>query len=131
MAFISIYIDWKNILHPFKSGGVLHPLKNLYLRRKNGAGCCDVVSLRDFLAPTIYKALKSFKDYGMPSWPGQFTDGSKMTPKQWDEIINKMINSFKIVCDDGRPDFDDKDVNWEEVSEGLKLFGEYYLHLWK
>ncbi len=102
--------------------GIFHPLKNLYLRYKNGAGCCDVWSLDYYLAKKILPALKEFKkrNYSYPS---------NLKTEEWDEVLDKMIWSFDSYNNkDFKLEFDE---DWNKKrQEGFELFGKYFTSLW-
>ncbi len=76
---------------------------------------------------------KKFKKENI-GFPGIFN-----SMDEWNEILDKMLYSFKVLKDDCvglEIDFDDP--NWkneidktnERIQEGLDLFGKYFRHLW-
>ena len=84
------------------------------------------------IAKYILPRLKRFKEInnGHPV---------EVSAKEWDIILDKMINSFEFHIQIF-VDQDDDDLNtmpknaqkrkWEEYNEGLLLFAKYYKHLW-
>ena len=50
-----------------------------------------------------------------------------LTPEEWEEIIDKILESHRIIAAD---DIGVELKREKELEEGLKLFSEYYLHLW-
>ena len=63
--------------------------------------------------------LKRFKEV-------RCTHPSCITDEKWEEVLDKMILSFELICEDG--EFDQK--NWKQVQEGMKLFQKYFFDLW-
>ena len=58
---------------------------------------------------------------------------TNLTPEEWDAIVDKMIFSFQFIVDRRDDDIgaDDKSsAIWNQVEEGLQLFGIYFRHLW-
>ncbi len=107
-------------LNPFRSGGKLHFIKNLYLRYRYGAGCCDVFNADYYLAKKILPVLKQFKkrNYGYPM---------NLTSEEWDKILEEMIWSFQYLVDGEK---DESPKNWKRAERGYKLFGKWYRNLW-
>ena len=105
----------------FKTGGKLHWLKNLYLRYKEGAGCCDSYSLCHYLAPTILRGLKVFRR-NAGSYPADLK-----SLEEWQKLLDDMIFAFAFVIAD---DFGAKKKDYARTDRGLKLFGKYYRDLW-
>lgn len=55
--------------------------------------------------------------------------------EQWNDIIDKMIFSFKEIANDheNQPSIDDRksyDKYYKRINKGLKLFYQYYGNLW-
>ena len=113
-----------NKIKIFSSSGKLHWIKNLYLRLRYGAGCCDVFSLDYYLAKKIIRPLKEFKRSGIHSYPSQ------LEPKEWDDIIDKMIKGFDILAKHHNGD-NVENKEWDEMQERLELFGKHFINLWK
>lgn len=84
-------------------------------RRAMGFDNSDLWSLDVTLAEFILPRLKAFRDNHM-SHP------VNLTYDEWNVILDKMIVSFEVACIG----------NWryDDVDEGFKLFGEYYMDLW-
>lgn len=52
-----------------------------------------------------------------------------LTSEEWDEKLDKMVAAFKIMTDENRwptPSGEE----WEIVTEGCRLFGQYLPTLW-
>lgn len=55
--------------------------------------------------------------------------------KEWSDILNKMIFAFEwaMLHEEGKnidlPEEEAK-ANWDKFSEGMKLFGEWFMALW-
>lgn len=128
MPLIRIYINWSSLFHPLKSGGVLHPLKNLYKRYKYGAGCCDVYSLYDYLSKIIAPALRRFKEtsHGHPMAYVNDRTKEEMTQEKWDDIIDMMIYAFDSVEKDNRGE----KIDYKKRQKGFELFGKWFTSLW-
>lgn len=115
----------KNI---FSSGSKLHWMKNLYLRFKYGAGCCDVYGLDYFLAKRIIHPLKEFRRHDTVSYPPD------LTVEKWEAIIDEMIWAFDYFINeaDNFTDYSPKQMtqNYKRQQKGFELFGKYFTHLW-
>jgi len=48
--------------------------------------------------------------------------------KEWRDILDNMIEAFELIAEDDMWEYDEKKRT--RVSEGLKLFAEYYTALW-
>lgn len=92
-------------------------------------------SLDYSLSLYIYSQLCYFRDHCMYSYPGF------MTQKEWENIINKMIEAFKlqILEDDtwDRLKYPNKAERvkasknrQKKINYGMRLFIKYYNHLW-
>ena len=91
-------------------------------RMTRGWDDSETWSLDYSLAKVIAPRLKRFKELNN-GHPGD------MTEKQWDDILDRMIAAFEFLGSDERwMCYDNK--KWNEVNEGLKLFGEYFTALW-
>lgn len=86
-------------------------------------GWCDsdTWSLDYTIAKFILPRLVRFKEINC-SYP------SNLTEKEWDNILAKMIVTFKIIASDGSWNISDEEN--EKVEEGLDLFRKYYFDLW-
>lgn len=106
-------------------------------------GFCEYefFSLDYSMALYIYPRLCEFKEkyakYGTPGClcydeKGNSRDGDE-GHKEWMEILNKMIFSFRETIKENAPDISDREAYKEyneKIKEGLQLFGEYYYCLW-
>jgi len=111
-----------------KSGGKLHWAKNLFLRLKYKAGCCDIYSLDYYLARKIIGPLKEFRRNMGKSYP------SDLTPEEWEKIVDEMIWAFEYFLDgEGLDDdfcFPQIKKDYKREQKGFELFGKYFHNLW-
>jgi len=124
--FIRMYINWKSLFHPLKSGGILHPLVNLYERYKYGAGCCDVFSLYYYLSKKILPSLKRFKTDKVGYPMCYVKKDQQMTPEIWEDMIDAMIYSFESIEKDNNCE----KINYKKQQKGFELFGKHFRDLW-
>lgn len=109
----------------WKTKHFFHFCKNLYLRYKEGIGCCDVFSMDCYYAPKLLRDLKIFRR-NLDTYPSHPND---LTMEEWKQTIDKMIYAFNYLI---------KEINWPNLSEeeynkakeGFELFGKYYMSLW-
>jgi hypothetical protein len=102
-------------------------VKNLWLRFRYGAGCCDIFSLDCYLARKIIRPLKEFRkrlEKNGGGVPMEFKD-----MKEWLGTIDKMIFALDITIQDEDMEIRDKDV-YKRQQEGLELFGKHFMSLW-
>lgn len=93
-------------------------------RKKRGFDDTELASLDTSLARHIYPRLLAFRDY-TKSYP------MGMTEEQWNEILDKMLFSFKIIMDEEYFDLPAEDTETHKIlQQGFELFGKYYQHLW-
>lgn len=71
------------------------------------------------IAEFVLPRLKAFSEYNS-SHPASLTE------EQWKEALNKMARAFELCVDDKNDHYFGED----EFIEGMKLFVEYYSHLW-
>ena len=92
-------------------------------RDTRGFDSSELWSLDFTIAKFILPRLKAFraKPYGYPG---------SLTEDKWNEILDKMIESFDIIVND--------DGCWDIIPEkrvlvktGFDLFHEYFFHLWQ
>lgn len=81
----------------YKIPWILRNPRQIYLnvkwwiqRRVRGYSDPNVWNANNYLGEVIYKHLIRFKGLNRMGWPGE-----PLTPEQWEEIIDKMIWSFK------------------------------------
>jgi hypothetical protein len=112
-----------------QSGGKIHWIKNIYLRYKNGGGCCDIYSLDYYLAKKIIKPLKEFRRVGKIGYPSEFKN-----MKEWNTVLDKIIWSFEYLLDgegiNEEFNLEKKLDNDKKEQEGFELFGKYFRNLW-
>jgi len=115
--------------------------KYFWQRRTRGFSDDETWGLNTTIATFIVPRLKRFKEL-YNGWP----DG--MTPKEWDDIIDKMIWSFEYIIVTGDMDKYDEWIikqnridktphekrdyskDQEKSQEGLDLFAKYVTDLW-
>lgn len=99
----------------------------------------DVWSLDHTLAVIILPALKELKkdNTGHPCGLDPIADVSEFgncgkcgCEQKWDEILDKMIWSFKQIVEDDEESHDNYKEYNERIQEGIELFGKYYRTLW-
>ena len=106
---------------PYNLGKVsMFPIQRLF--RKSHYSDMDLWALHIPLARHIRLALEDF--YKMPRY--SFPTDVEFKP-EWDLILRKMINAFRIIEND---DVEEQIGKWDEVEEGLKLFSKYFTALW-
>lgn len=110
---------------------LLHQIKNLYLRFRYGAGCCDIFCLNYHLAKRIIKPLKFFRA-NVYSFPTEF---KKI--EEWESIIDEMIFAFEFFLEDeyANPKYENYNAKqmekvYDRAQKGFELFGKYYRDLW-
>lgn len=81
----------------------------------------DLYSLDHTLALIIHPALVAYKEKAA-GHPGGITQD------EWDDILDKMIFAFERYTEDDFIYTNDEDH--KKMSEGMKLFAEWYHHLW-
>lgn len=107
--------------------GFMHTLKSddnrldyfIEQHEKDGFDNTEIWNLYITISKFILPRLKRFKEYNCSFPPS-------LEPEQWENILNKMINSFELICKD--------DSNTKEefiiIDEGLDLFKKYFFDLW-
>lgn len=84
----------------------------------------ETFNLDATLSMCIYSYLCYFRDNCMVGHPGF------MTFEEWETIINKMIEAFKLQIDlDTSSDLPSKNKQ-KKINYGMRLFIKYYNHLW-
>lgn len=84
---------------------------------------CDTWSMDHTLAHIVLPMLVQLKatNHGYPA---------NLTEKKWDSIMSEMIWAFGQKCADDWELNDDHAARQERMTNGFKLFGEYYENLW-
>ncbi len=98
---------------------MLRAIKFWWQRRIRGWDDRDTWSLDVSIAQFILPRLKRLREISN-GYPEELTEES------WDMILDQMIESFEIVCDDEWYMFPDI----EKFQKGFKLFTKYYCNLW-
>ena len=113
----------------------LHTIKNYYLRKTKGAGCCDIFSYDYYLARQILPGLKLFREKvtiygGIPNYE------EIKKSEDWLAIIDEMIFAFQSYKDEEDINFEAPEwgkggkERQERITKGFELFGKYYQSLW-
>lgn len=123
---------YKNYINPFKSGGKLHWMKNLYGRYRYGAGCCDRFNLDSYLSKKIIRPLKAFRNGNLASYPMDFA-----SVEEWEKALDEMIFAFEYLNADEFPPDEPAETYQkrsfemaEREQRGLELFGKHFRSLW-
>jgi hypothetical protein len=94
-------------------------IKWFFQRVFRGWSDADLWCLDYHLARYIYPRLKAFiKSRRM----GFYDNGGKWTSQHWEEILRKMLKSFKWLLDEKPED--------KTIQEGFELFGKHFMSLW-
>lgn len=88
-------------------------------RIKNGFDDSETWSLYSTIAQFIYPRLKRYKEVNNGTPMG-------LTENEWNDILDKMIFSFKYANDDSIEERE----NYSKFEEGINLFAKYFLQLW-
>ena len=97
---------------------------NRYLPDEDGFVNAETFNLDATLSMVIYSYLCYFRDNCLVGHPGS------MTFEKWKEIIDKMIEAFKLQIDlDSNIDLPSKNRQ-KKINYGMRLFIKYYNHLW-
>lgn len=85
----------------------------------------ETFNLDATLSMVIYSYLCYFRDNCLVGYPGS------MTFEKWKEIIDKMIEAFRlqIDLDENINNIDSKNKQ-KKINYGMRLFIKYYNHLW-
>lgn len=74
------------------------------------------MTISNFVLPRLKRFRKITK-----SFPGDLSES------EWNDVLDKMINSFELISKDDLHIFDKR---YPEIKEGLDLFRIYFLDLW-
>jgi len=145
LQYYGFYI-WFNWLSDLK-----WKIPNYFHRAWYGWGKADTWNFDYYLSKVIYQGLLwlKFHQHGYPATYNPKTHRNDYNEKRWDEIMNKMIYSFRMVkeIEEGNREFylkgiEKKDINLfkklnclskeeaKKMREGLNLFSKYYFCLW-
>ena len=96
-----------------------------YKPDEDGFVNAETFNLDATLSMVIYSYLCYFRDNCLVGHPGS------MTFEKWKEIINKMIEAFRlqIDLDENINNIDSKNKQ-KKINYGMRLFIKYYNHLW-
>lgn len=104
------YIELKNKRANFKK-----------FKKEHGFDPSECWNLDETVAKFAYPRLVKFKKDSIAIPYG-------MTKEEWDNILNKMIISFRILALDGT-DSDEYNERYDEIKEGFELFGKHFTQL--
>lgn len=115
------YIDMYNRVYPVKRW-----LKHFYQRRTRGWDDSETWNLDYEIAKFTLPRLRRFKEINI-GYP------SSLSEEVWEEYIDAMLHSLTLIVEDGNDstvlwDLDERE--YEEFERGMRLFGEYFNHLW-
>lgn len=96
-----------------------------YKPDEDGFVNAETFNLDATLSMVIYSYLCYFRDNCLVGHPGS------MTFEKWKEIIDKMIEAFRlqIDLDENINNIDSKNRK-KKINYGMRLFIKYYNHLW-
>ena len=96
-----------------------------YKPDEDGFVNAETFNLDATLSMVIYSYLCYFRDNCLVGHPGS------MTFEKWKEIIDKMIEAFRlqIDLDENINNIDSKNKQ-KKINYGMRLFIKYYNHLW-
>ena len=96
-----------------------------YIPDEDGFINAETFNLDATLSMIIYSYLCYFRDHCLIGHPGS------MTFEQWKEIIDKMIEAFKLQIDLDANITEEMSKNRQKkIKYGMRLFIKYYNHLW-
>lgn len=96
-----------------------------YKPDEDGFVNAETFNLDATLSMVIYSYLCYFRDNCLVGHPGF------MTFEKWKEIINKMIEAFRLQIDlDENVNNIDSKNKQKKINYGMRLFIKYYNHLW-
>lgn len=93
----------------------------------------DAWNLNTTLAMINYSYLCYFRDHCLHCYP------PSMTFEKWKEIVDKMIEAFRLILEDKnswdleKSDEENKRMSknrWKKIRFGLHLFSKYFCSLW-
>ena len=132
IPFFSDVCELLNILYPTKRDVIIHDH--------------DVWGLDNTLAHIIYPALLEMKKdkQGVPyvddeDYPGDIlipddVDDSDLEYKglqiKWEFVLDEMIYAFRTIRDEGDLLVEGVEIDYDRITNGLRLFGKYYRSLW-
>ena len=97
-----------------------HWMKNLFLRRIRGFGCCDLDSLFQFQAERNAKELRAFRS-AINSHP------EDITLEEWYAAVDEMIWAFEFHAKDT---WDRDQDEFARAQRGLEQYARYFTAIW-
>ena len=113
LGFLSWFTRFK-----FKRG-----LKHFGQRLSRGWDDSDTWNLERVIAAFIIPRLEKFREVTI-------AHPIDLTPEQWDEVLGKMIFSFRYTLTRFDEGWVDEPEMHEKYKEGMRLFAEYFDGLW-
>jgi hypothetical protein len=104
----------------------LRRLKFFYQRMSRGFDDSVTWNLDGELAKLILPRLRRFKELHM-GYPGE---EQGMGQEEWEDALEKMIHAFEHYASEQKYSKVFPEDHYVTVDEGMKLFAEYYGHLW-
>lgn len=92
---------------------------NAYIPDETGLSDADTYDMRKALAATIYIYLKKFQETNKISYP------AKLTPKKWDDTLQKMLDGFASIIKD-----EESHRAYKRQKRALALFRTWFFDLW-
>ena len=102
-------------------------IKDFLFKRKYGCGYIEICNLNTAIAKFVLPRLKLFRQSCGTSTP------RGLTPKKWENIVDKMIFAFEYEAIQYADTFSDKhftDKDIKNIQKGFGLFGKYFMDLW-
>lgn len=93
-------------------------------RLERGFDSSELWSLDCTIAKFIAPRLKAFKEVSCEDHPGS------LTVKEWQDILDAMIEGFEIYPDHFNWAQEEQEANWKKVDKAMKLFHKYFFNLW-
>jgi hypothetical protein len=90
-------------------------------RKERGFDDTELWSLDITIAEFVLPRLKAFRDKLISTYPGN------MSIEGWRDILQSMIDGFEIIA---KEDFLVDKKKERKARKAVKLFAEYYFHLW-
>ncbi len=92
-------------------------------RLQRGFDDTETWSLRDTIANFVVPRLERYNEL-CPGCP------MGMTFEEWNQILKKILWSFKFVQGIDQMDRTPTQAEWKEYQRGMKLFAKHFIELW-
>ena len=94
-----------------------------YQEDEDGFIAAECWNLDTTFAMYIYSHLCYFRDNCNYGYPGNLSE------QQWDNILNKMIEGFRLLITEEKDDIPSK-TREKKIKYGIRLFAKYFSALW-